>query len=1750
MDRVNGRFEMTENNLPLPPSWRTESILARERAVPFWRRETLALLRRGKRRRFYLHLAAAGVAFVSFTALFIWVSTWPRVEPPAGILLVGAGYEENLAVPHNVYGWASLEDFAEWTTRPTTRSWGSGRLRLAGGPSTIRCANDLSRLIDDLGRTRHRTVVVFVSMHGIANEKGAYLLCENANPSAPGSSRHVFLGAVFDALERLPKDKNVVLVLDATQIPSDWSFGMLQNPFAQELARFEERVARNPNLLVLSASDRYEQSWASDDWRQTVFGHFVLEGLKGNCKPRSSGDSLISAEDLYQYVRRHVNHWARANRDAPQNPVRLPSGEVGRQRASRMILNNAESDPVPVELPPLFQTTDDLEAAWARFDRLKNHPPSPAVYTPYLWHRYHAALLRYEQLTRAGDPRHAAKLREGLNRLELEIDSLRRIETGVNSATLTMPVVTGDRVDHLAVRAEFLDLWNAPEGVPGVQKKWESLLAGVGEKGWKVDLLKLRMGDELYRLLIREPALLFRRPELVKAFLRLLQHDSNPTQSVELHFLHELVSHLTSLPEPEVHDLQLRALAQALKTHRLAERTVVGLPEDDLDPRSHAYSLSIFPFDRRAIEQADQKRRRGEDLLFSPEREDLRDALARLEEAEQLYARSERTIAAPLREALATRDRVLTLLPYYSKWAAAARTGADPLNRQKIDPVREMIPALWDDTHSFLAHLDDFYSRLGEPPDPRSLETLRAEAARVDAQLTKLETGFQNIWLDRDDIYILSAWQDATNSLVVPSWDERRLRRRLLNLSCTISRRLHEEWATGERHQDLAEESPERSEADLATVRRRAANSGRIALASIGARAADHPELFEYFHLKPGSVAWDQSVARAGAWVGEQWRRRKTDYDRSRTDLASGSEQTKEWSRRIFDSIARLRRLDGTEIPLAGDPGTGADADPGEDKDADCAVGDGNPSPLHLERLASEGRRMLFQVFLLWQADRTLENRWVGLDHPPYFSKTGLNFLDATQTLKPVPSGPAGNALLTESQLGHLGEVWLGLDYRRTKVRLTEGKLLAIEGPSSETLTDRTPTELEYQLTLPPGYESIPGFAVRRPATSETPELLRPDSTREPSRKIALAQATIPAKYTVRSPYLRDAEQTAEIQRNRARFPDRSAELDVTAFFRGQVLRKSTRIAFRPVADTIARTHPLNAGQLAFRANRAVFDQFASSRGALSLVLDCTGSVGAAKDGAQSAYDEIRAVALDVLDDVPRGTRVAIWVFGQAVGAKKTVEKPEDSVHLVVPAFDWNPDDSLIRRSIQDRLAGLEPWNESPVLLALLKAKEELVPLKDRTVRKLLLISDCEDNLFFRNPPKKYAKSDIRGFLDEEFNGKAVSLDVLALRPANPAQVDAQKAFQSIADFSPPGLFLPLPLRDRQRLADRLRRTLRSGLRLDVTPDDSTGFKGTVVVEQPDAAQPLPETLTPGNYRIRLAPLPDHEATIAIRGGDTPIVEVVSSGKTKAAFRLASIADEPAVKAHAPVRESWQFGVAENRIDESGTARLVASLENRGAGETGFRVTRPAAIWFEVASSNPRSNLPLLRWNFQPGYPAPAWKLDLPEWPPLADGKTPSIPVPRAWWKSSSLGVTSERIDFRTGTSFPPVQLGEDEIRIEGIGVETRNVQTKPGSGAEESRECLVVRLKGPPGKPVWVDLVGIEPEGSEQRFFLPSGQSTALFWPISEEGAAGRLRQINLRSVNSFRKQAEREGTFAEISTLASPEARPARLKPISLPE
>src|SRR5262249_37090472 len=324
---------------------------------------------------------------------------------------------------------------------------------------------------------KEQTILIYLALHGGGNDRdGAYLVPGDFKvypgpKDKKGSDALLRVRDVLDLLKQWPK-KNKVLILDATQVVADWPLGLLHNNFARKLDDLKDEIAEIPRLVVLSASGKDQRSWVSEEWGRTIFGHYVIEGLKGAADKSGNGNNRVDVREFVEYVEKEVPAWVQANRDEKQTPQLYLGKDLRREDLSQIELVALEKSyqaPDPTDARGArWASPPALRNAWEKWDALRRQTPAPAVYTPHLWRQYQDLLVRYEQLLRA--PAEWAQEEAGgvarqLARLEESIEAARKAPSLPNAvrAALPMPVVLGQMsLSDVKLTEYARALWKEP----------------------------------------------------------------------------------------------------------------------------------------------------------------------------------------------------------------------------------------------------------------------------------------------------------------------------------------------------------------------------------------------------------------------------------------------------------------------------------------------------------------------------------------------------------------------------------------------------------------------------------------------------------------------------------------------------------------------------------------------------------------------------------------------------------------------------------------------------------------------------------------------------------------------------------------------------------------------------------------------------------------------------------------------------------------------------------------------------------------------------------------------------------------------------------------------------------------------------------------------------------------------------------------------------------------------------------------
>ncbi len=1684
------------------------------------------------------------VFFFLFFAMLVLVFLWLRPASGTAMVLVGAGYEDNLAVPHNVYGRETLNSLARLAESHQTET---GKMVVRRKELNLANAREWDKRLRNIPQ---KNIVIYLAMHGATDAKGAYLLPQNT--MMPRDVENLLLDesklrltAILDKLAELPRNRNVVLILDATALTSSWSLGILHNNFARELENLNERIAEIPNLIVLSASGIDQRSWASPELRRTIFGHFVTKGLEGHADENE--DKRVTALELHGYVLDKVQRWVAFNRGALQTPVLLPLGDKGTRRAGRMKIAVAKSDLSEEDSVSVFDSEQTgkttLRAAWQTYSDLNKSMPHPAVSSPALWRLYRDVLLRYEELIVAGDTLVTPDLARRLRGLTDELRQQQTLPLDSLESTLPSTAIAGVQRSSRERAGAVLDELRQVKKDEDLEKIWKKVK---GE--YSSDPLGLRLFQvQLLEVLLEQTAK-STEPDLDKAhtIIRLID-DPVGARPAEAHYVVMLRKDL-----PQENRVDAQALGESIETRLEAERAALGLPTNfPISPINDMgyYCEQVVPWIKKQVEAADQRRLFGQDLMFTSSSARWQQGRDHLRMArDQLYRRASET-GQSLRQAFAIRDRVFSDAPYLARWIAKRCVAAPREGKKPDGHHRDEFVKLLRETHQL-------HALLGPPDNALTAEVRQARVSEIEKLAKSAQSRFEGLReqftkfrnrLEQADTGV--AWRDINDALVVP-FDSAKVRVEFLTKRSRIGQRLHVRTATATNESDG--EVSQRSLGDIPAKRfavsvnenQKLAKDhgycqGLMALELLGERWFDktptkvtqtHEQVQHQLVNFRVEQRWWDTLAWAGDEIGIRWRQIPLTVNNLEKLKQTSTLAEVEMSLRRADYLSRLMNSPGKLLVP--------------------------------NRADASYRQFAVQKLLLWQTQRTYKAHWYAEDATtkPYFRKAGETYLDDAKNL--FENNPEVARL--RDQLNQVRRLTLRL---HSAPGLPKGQANPKTFDGTLRLTTEREAQLEYELVgedekggLLDGYPVVwmePGAYL---AALNPEQLLRRTSRIGGDGAPRFQMALTSSKLT--------EEEVSKIEAPKT-FP---TSLVVEGVFRGQPIAKTTPVVLHPVPQTVKITHPLPyMGSVAVRASKVISEKYGTSTGTVAVVLDASGSMGEAKGeefGPQTKFAQATLGLQALLQSLPKGTRLSLWVFGQKLGDGKD-EQPEATVRRLLRPTVWDPEDPILLKRVMSQVEypKLTPWNKSPLIRTMLRAtREDLARARGR--KHLIVITDGIDNRIQDDIEYNPKIESVPVLLRENF--KDIQISVVGFRVPGAEQELVKKQFEALKDLSPPGTLYRVE--EAAKLLGTLRQVFRQRLRYyidnaDNTPVTSVPNTGLDVSKTGSNIRWTSDGLLPGNYKVRAYMTGRVARSFTLNPSDLLLLELAprrTLGGTigSPTFQRVLFSDAFPVK-RKKVNTDWIFAAVQNQLRPDGSLQLLTTLDRKLSPlATTLENIKPKVCWIELDTPNNQAESFTQRWHYQPGYSTAAWSFDVPKWPvrktrsgQFSKSGVLATPVVRIWWTPDRepRGVPLRRgHDFRSPdeienrvVSFPEAKVVVESVRVEKHTIETQrsNANRAP---EREPRSCLVVRLAYPKDYPVMVKLNGLVTSGSEHRYFTKANKCTALFWPVSPEQAERVVESIEIISLSQFQRDSEKRNFFLKMDNLYPPSPSDVRPKPL----
>jgi len=167
-------------------------------------------------------------------------------------------------------------------------------------------------------------LILSVTALGVSDGGEAYLLCSDFDPTKAETGRFS-LKALLAEVKACPADLKLV-ILDAGRLPRDVRLGMAVNEFPRLLEKELLEGEPDPNLWVMTANSALERSHIAPQYRQSVFGYYVAQGLIGWAD--LNGDQEVTLEEFSSFVAGNVKKFVNTetNSNESQTPYLMWGG--------------------------------------------------------------------------------------------------------------------------------------------------------------------------------------------------------------------------------------------------------------------------------------------------------------------------------------------------------------------------------------------------------------------------------------------------------------------------------------------------------------------------------------------------------------------------------------------------------------------------------------------------------------------------------------------------------------------------------------------------------------------------------------------------------------------------------------------------------------------------------------------------------------------------------------------------------------------------------------------------------------------------------------------------------------------------------------------------------------------------------------------------------------------------------------------------------------------------------------------------------------------------------------------------------------------------------------------------------------------------------------------------------------------------------------------------------------------------------
>lgn len=628
--------------------------------------------------------------------------------------------------------------------------------------------------------------------------------------------------------------------------------------------------------------------------------------------------------------------------------------------------------------------------------------------------------------------------------------------------------------------------------------------------------------------------------------------------------------------------------------------------------------------------------------------------------------------------------------------------------------------------------------------------------------------------------------------------------------------------------------------------------------------------------------------------------------------------------------------------------------------------------------------------------------------------------------------------------------------------------------------------------------------------------------------------------------------------------------------FRGNYFEKVVTARITHLPDSLdLRNLPPKGGTFAVRCEPELMEKLGKSTGHVVFLLDCSGSMGVnpgAEWNPDVKYEQAVKSVLETVSQLPDGTNISVWVFGEAVGELKSAD-PQSTIRQVVPFMKWDSTDRNALNRLRSQIAypACEPWNKSPILLAMEQAKASLVPFKGP--KAMIVITDGQDNIYGKDPENspnqlnrkqtQQSSVDFTRAIRTIFAESGISVNVVGFKLKDQEQLAVEEQFSVVRDLGTPGVFAMV--KDTRELTNTLGSILRRKLVYRFESDSPESFsseniEGTEIQPIGAAIQWASPALPQNVYKIWMDAGTRIETRYFIKDGQRNLLKLVyNETQDQLAFErdswlLSDFSWRPQVAS-----QGWRMCWIGSRT-VPGQLQILVGLEKE-----------PHDPLMPMASNQYNPEPVDLQWLIRPidvvdpsldveirrawNYPANVWQIVVHNWSPTM--KMPSIGCLIQPGRPFDTNVTLfAGTDYFNESDLKGKTLDTDLIQLRIEKVEKQQRWLPDTDLVKNKRQsCWVIRTRQDPLKQTRADFefADSSPRVVEYRSFSQASISETIVWQLNDSESTNDLKMphaIRFRPLQHHVRKPDSNAILLELrDNLPRPAANDPWPVPIDLP-